>query len=317
MSSFDVHSDEMHSHPVLDDDAIEATLAGRVPAHRPDLTLVAAFATEVRTAFEEGPAPRVGDALARLFDTGLAPAAADAPTIATVSDRPGEDPARRRRRSRMVATVFGTIIGKVAIAGVAAASVVGGMGAMGALPDPAQSVVSRLAGMAGIELPSGHEDERVPAKTSDEGTDHTGRPTSQSGVAGTGDDGSGTDSRQGEADDGDVHQRDDGVNNGDSEADDTSVPAPSSGAGGPSNSDTSESDDFDASDPKPSSGSSDTGSPGSGSSDDSSSSGSESSDASSSPTSGAGHPEAPQSGSSDTGPAVAGEDPSSDPSAEH
>jgi len=319
MSSFDVHPDEMHSDLAPDDDAIEATLAGRVPADRPDLAVLATFATEVRTAFEEGPAPRVSGALARLFDTGLATSAADAPGITTTGDRSGEGPARRRRRRRIVTTVLGTVVGKVAIAGVAAASVVGGMGAAGALPDPAQSVVSRLAGLAGIELPSGHQDERVPAKPSGEGTDHGGHPTSPSGSAGTGDDRSGTDdSPQGETvDDGDAHHRDDRVDDGDSEAGDTTVPAPTSGAGGPSGSDTSESDssgsDSDASDPHPSSsGSSDSGSSGSGSSEDSGSSGSGSSADSgtsgSSADSGSSSvdPEASGSGSSDTGAAVPG-----------
>src|SRR5581483_482527 len=89
MSSFDVHPDEMHSDLAPADDAIEATLAGRVPADRPDLAVLATFATEVRTAFEEGPAPRVSGALARLFDTGLATSAADAPGITTTGDRSG------------------------------------------------------------------------------------------------------------------------------------------------------------------------------------------------------------------------------------
>jgi hypothetical protein len=58
----------MPHHPPLDDDAIEATLTGRAPVGRPDLAALATFVDEVRTTFEQQPAPRVGPELARLFE---------------------------------------------------------------------------------------------------------------------------------------------------------------------------------------------------------------------------------------------------------
>lgn len=74
-------------------------------------------------------------------------------------------PPRWRRRA-VLSTLGSSIIGKIAVAGVALATTTGGLAAADALPDPAQQIVSDVAARIGISLPA--PDEQTPEATDDD-----------------------------------------------------------------------------------------------------------------------------------------------------
>lgn len=110
-----MNQDDVHPHDMFDDD--------------PSLE---AFARDLRQAAAATAVPTVGDELAAVFRDGLPPV--DAPAGV------------RRSRSRRVAL-------RTVLAGVVAGFGIGGLGVAGALPDPMQRQVARVADVVGVQLP--------------------------------------------------------------------------------------------------------------------------------------------------------------------
>jgi hypothetical protein len=63
-------------------------------------------------------------------------------------------PARKSRKRAMIATFLSTLLGKLAVAGVALAATTGGLAVTGSLPDPAQEWASGALSNLGIEIPA-------------------------------------------------------------------------------------------------------------------------------------------------------------------
>jgi hypothetical protein len=160
----------------LRDDEIESLVAGRVPAGREDLELLAAFAQRVGESLPEAPAAAV--------ETAHLAAIVEAVRLSGC-ESPGR--IQTSRRKTMLSTIFGTLAGKLAVATVAAAAATGGLAATGSLPAPAQDAVAAAVSHVGVHFPSssddqgnaGADDHGTTVSTSARTTDATGREKGQ------------------------------------------------------------------------------------------------------------------------------------------
>jgi hypothetical protein len=133
--------DEMRTHRMLDERTVEAVLAGRsLPEGREELHDLAAFCADVRATFDGAPAPAPSDELAAFIAAGTA--AEPTPLTRRTSRM------RAQTLRRVVVTKLATagLLAKAGMAVAATATVVGGVGAAGALPTPAQDAFDRAVG---------------------------------------------------------------------------------------------------------------------------------------------------------------------------
>ena len=154
MSGFDDYRNEM-SRGHLDDDSIDAVLAGQVPPGHDDLAPLASFVTDLRTS-AAGPVPPASAALAAVLADGLTTEKGDLPvTVGSSVNGPVEQaagPSKWRRRLTMnsLFAVLGTKLAglalgsKVALAATLTAGTVAAAGATGALPEPVQDKVGQV-----------------------------------------------------------------------------------------------------------------------------------------------------------------------------
>jgi hypothetical protein len=105
--------------------------------------LVAAFVDDVRRRYAVGPAPRVGPALAEVLATGTG--TAPAPTTPAVLPDPPAGGFVAWLSGRRPRLALGAAVASLSFLGV---------GAAGALPEPAQSAFERTADAVGIRLPA-------------------------------------------------------------------------------------------------------------------------------------------------------------------
>jgi translation initiation factor IF-2 len=135
---------------------IERALAGEYAGEDPSLRTLASYAKDVRSTLSAAP----DEATRATHLVSMAQATAGLHTQPAAQVRPA--PARAFNRAKLVLTsLAATLIGKIALVGVALAATTGGLAATGSLPDPAQDAVARAGEKVGLELPRG--DDRVPS----------------------------------------------------------------------------------------------------------------------------------------------------------
>jgi hypothetical protein len=176
----------------LSDRDLDRLLAGKAPdGGDPVDRELAAFVREVRTAFLAPPAARTERRhLAAALEVARLNADKDNPGVRTAGNAHGPDPQAsgppRWRRRTVLSSLFASLFAKIAGVAIAAAAATGGLAAAGALPAPAQHVVSQAASTVGIHVPSpehasstseepGHSPSPAPTSTVAEGKDE---PTS-------------------------------------------------------------------------------------------------------------------------------------------
>lgn len=154
MSDRDSYESDMAWLSRLNDDEIDQVLAGEYTGEDVSLRRLASYAQDVKVTFSAAP----GEATRATHLMAIAEAAADVDATPAPVLTPA--PSGPFRRLKLVLTsLFASLIGKVAIAGVALAATTGGLAATGSLPDPAQEALARAGEKVGFDLPVG--DDRV------------------------------------------------------------------------------------------------------------------------------------------------------------
>jgi hypothetical protein len=134
---------------------IERALAGEYVGEDPSLRALASYAKDARSTLSAAP----DEATRATHLVSMAQATASLQTQPAARVQP--TPARAFSRAKLVLTsLAATLIGKVALVGVALAATTGGLAATGSLPDPAQDAVARVGEKVGFDLPRG--DDREP-----------------------------------------------------------------------------------------------------------------------------------------------------------
>jgi hypothetical protein len=139
----------------MSDADLDRLLAGKAPAGPEDVEDLKSYFRDLKTRYVADPPPAIREAhltqimnAARLHTQHMAPAPG-----------PSRDTGRGRRpqwrRKIVFSSLFGSLIGKLVLAGVVAATAAtGGLAATGTLPAPVQNAVAGAAGGVGINIPN-------------------------------------------------------------------------------------------------------------------------------------------------------------------
>jgi len=135
---------------------IERVLADEYAGEDPSLRALASYARDVKSRLAAAP----DDATRATHLVSMAQVTAGLDTRPAARVRPA--PSRPFSRAKLVLTsLAATLIGKIALVGVALAATTGGLAATGSLPDPAQDALNKAGETVGFDLPAG--DDRVPS----------------------------------------------------------------------------------------------------------------------------------------------------------
>jgi len=136
---------------------IERVLAGEYTGEDPSLHALATYAQDAKATFSAAP----DEATRAIHLMAMAETAAglDSPPASEIAPAPS----RPFSRAKVVlSSLIASLIGKIALVGVAVAATTGGLAATGSLPDPAQDALARAAEKVGFDLPASDNDAGVP-----------------------------------------------------------------------------------------------------------------------------------------------------------
>jgi hypothetical protein len=157
MSDMGAYQSDMVWLSKISEAEIERVLAGAYAGVDPSLNALATYARDAKAALTG--APDEATRATHLVSIAQATVGLDTQPVARV--RPA--PSRPFSRAMLVLTsLAATLIGKIALVGVALAATTGGLAATGSLPDPAQDALNRAGERVGFDLPAG--DDRVPSE---------------------------------------------------------------------------------------------------------------------------------------------------------
>lgn len=135
---------------------IERVLAGEYAGEDPSLRALASYARDAKATFAT--APDEATRVTHLVSISQASAGLDTQPAAGFTPAPS----RLFSRAKLALTsLAATLIGKIALVGVALAATTGGLAVTGSLTDPAQDALNRAGERVGLDLPAG--DDRVPS----------------------------------------------------------------------------------------------------------------------------------------------------------
>jgi len=151
----DAYESNMWKLTKLSEEDVDRVLTGRYDGDDVKLRDLTRVARDVKATLIAGPDDKtrathlvaIGEAAANL-DVRRSPAPTSAPSRSLV-----------RRAGLVFTSLFATLIGKIALVGVAVAATTGGLAATGSLPDPAQEALTRVGERIGIHLPAGGDNE--------------------------------------------------------------------------------------------------------------------------------------------------------------
>ncbi len=170
MSDMGAYQSDMAWLSTISEAEMERALAGEYAGEDPSLRALASYARDARAMLPA--APDEATRAAHLVSIAQATAGLDTQQAAGFTPAPS----RPFSRAKLVLTsLAATLIGRIALVGLALAATTGGLAATGSLPDPAQDALSRAGERVGLDLPAG--DDRV---SSD---DNTGVPEDLPGGA--------------------------------------------------------------------------------------------------------------------------------------
>ena len=157
MSDTGAYQSDMAWLSTISEAEIERVLAGEYAGEDPSLRALASYARDAKATLPA--APDEGTRVAHLASIAQATAGLD--TQLAAGSPPA--PSRPLNRAKLVLTsLAATLLGKIALVGVALAATTGGLAATGSLPDPAQDALNRAGERVGFDLPAG--DDRVPSE---------------------------------------------------------------------------------------------------------------------------------------------------------
>ena len=175
MSDLDAYESDMGWLSKLSDEEIEQVLSGDYAGDDANLGDLAAFARDAKATLRFAP----DDSTRVAHVTAMAELAADLVPARVRTPKPPA-PGPFRKVKVVLTSLFATLIGKVALVGVALAATTGGLAATGSLPDPAQEALARAAEKVGFELPAsddtGEDEAGVPDELP-EGTEGSSAPS--------------------------------------------------------------------------------------------------------------------------------------------
>ena len=156
MSDKGAYQSDMAWLSTISEAEIERVLAGEYAGEDPSLRALASYARDAKATLAA--APDEATRVAHLVSIAQATAGLDTQQAAGFTPAPS----RLFSRAKVVRTsLAATLIGKIALVGVALAATTGGLAATGSLPDPAQDALNRAGERVGLDLPAG--DDRVPS----------------------------------------------------------------------------------------------------------------------------------------------------------
>ena len=156
MSDMGAYQSDMVWLSKISEAEIERVLAGAYAGEDPSLNALATYARDAKAALAG--APDEATRATHLVSIAQATVGLDTQPVARV--RPASS--RPFSRAKLVLTsLAATLIGKIALVGVALAATTGGLAATGSLPDPAQDALNRAGERVGFDLPAG--DDRLPS----------------------------------------------------------------------------------------------------------------------------------------------------------
>jgi len=150
MSDMDAYQSDMAWLSTISEAEIERVLAGEYVGEDPSLHALATYSQDAKTTFATAP----DEATRATHLMAIAEAAADATLTPVLTPSPTSP---FRRVKLVLTSLFASLIGKIALAGVALAATTGGLAATGSLPDPAQEALARAGEKVGFDLPMGDD----------------------------------------------------------------------------------------------------------------------------------------------------------------
>jgi uncharacterized membrane protein YgcG len=142
------------------DEQTEQIPAGRFSGDDAALADLSDIAQDVKAILTAGP----DDATRAAHLVAIGEAVSDLDAMPALASTPAPSPSPLRRVKVVLASLFASVVGKIALVSVAVAATTGGLAATGSLPDAAQDALARAGEKVGFELPpsDGNEGTGVP-----------------------------------------------------------------------------------------------------------------------------------------------------------